>query len=151
MKFLNFFTLIFLGSVTAQNVNSDNVSPSSGGAVSGPISSSSDGPAPEDSCEAIQMLLKFDESGCITGLPGIIEAGNLGISTSSCNMKRGNDIYNAVLDSIRAEAVFCFDGCDDNAYDGGEGTAECNRRIKEANICIQQKLEEAESNICHSQ
>ena len=148
MNFLSFFILIFLGSVTAQNVNSDDVTPSSGGGVSGPISPSSPGPAPENSCEAIQMLLKIDEPGCITGLPGLIEVSSLGASRSSCSMRRGNDIYNTVLDSIRAEAVFCFEGCDDDAYDGGKATEECNRRIKEAHTCIQEKLEEAERNLC---
>ena len=148
MRFAGFFVLIFSGSAIAQSTGGDGAAPSGGGGVSGPVSPSSHGPAPETSCEAIQMLLKVDNPGCITGLPGLIEANDTGASTSGCRMKKGNGIYNKVLDAVRSEAVFCFDGCDDNAYEGGEALEECNRRIKEARICIQKKLEEAERNIC---
>ena len=139
MKFLIFSSVIFLffmGAVKSQGGESLD------DGVSGPIDGGP-GPAPETDCEAIEMLLEV-QSECIAGWPILSEGG----ITGSCQMFSGNERWNAMLDAVRSEAVLCFEGCSDDISQGGEAFEDCKEKVKEADQCLTEKMEEAQRRLC---
>ena len=151
MKFLVSFGLIFLFFATAAQTQGSggafSATPMSGGGVSGPSTGGGLGPNPETACEAVRMLLQAPPE-CIAGWPILLEQSEQGASRATCRMHRGNEVWRAVLDAARAQAVFCFEGCGADINQGGAALEECNRQINQAKSCLTEKIEEAETRLC---
>ena len=137
--------LFFVETARTQQSGSDSSGPSTGSGFSG--SSTGSGPAPETDCEAIRQLLQV-EPECIAGWPILLEQSEQGASRGSCRMRRGNERWNAILDAVRSEAVFCFEGCRDNISESAAAFEECRQQVNKANKCLTTKIKEAENRLC---
>ena len=148
MRFLIFFGLIllfFVETAGTQEVHSDG--PSEGSGFSGPLTGGGPGPAPETDCEAVRQLLQV-EPECIAGWTVPHEQSEQGATASGCNMRGGNERWNTIIDAVRSEAVFCFEGCRDNMYESASALEECRQQVNQAKKCLTAKIKEAENRLC---